>query len=182
MSHPLTLPFFHTPLSYRFKHPNSQHLVPYQSCFHFRSAPLCLSPMFYPSQCSFLYCMRLHNFYLSGFMLPSRLKCDSCTCPANMHRLTQTHIHTSMQPSFSFLAHFCLPLFSFALPRNLDSSASVLSQALQPQGLNWKKGRWVKRGETERQSESKSKRRRECKGRRTTSFAVPVLHSPWRME
>lgn len=111
--------------------------------------------------------MKLHNFsvYLA-----------SC-CPVGSNVTVvlalQTHIHTNMQPSFSFLARFCLLLFSFALPWSLDSSASVLSQASQPQGPSELKGRWVKGGETERQSESKRKRRREWKIR--TLFAVLVL-------
>ena len=43
------------------------------------------------------------------------------------------------------------------------------------------KGRWVKDGETERQSESK-KREEECKRRRTTSFTVLLLSSEQRRE
>lgn len=90
-------------------------------------------------------------------MLPSRLKCDSCTHPTNMH----THTHAC----YSILACFCRrPLFSFAPPWSLDSSASVLSQASQPQGpTEW-------RGDG-RKEEKQKDRRRERKDR-TTSFAA----------
>lgn len=105
--------------------------------------------------------MRLHNFcvYLAS-CCPVGWNVTVVLAPPT-HTDSHKHTYTSMQPSFSFLAYFCLSLFSFALPWSLDSSASVLSQASQPQGLNWMKGRWVKGGETERQSECKRKRRRE---------------------
>lgn len=102
-------------------------------------------------------------------MLPSRLKCDSCTCPTK---------HTHKDAALLQFISVCLPpapLLSSALPLSLDSAASVLSQASRPRGPGEWKGRWVKGGEAERQFESKRKRRGECKRRTAASFAVLVL-------
>lgn len=84
---------------------------------------------------------------------------------------TQTQTYTNTQPYFSFFARF-LPLALLLCTALEFGQLSLCAQwSLAAPGNNWMKGRWVKGGETERQSESKRKRRRVCKRRTTTSFA-----------
>ena len=96
------------------------------------------------------------------------------------HTCTDSHKRTAL---LQFLSAFLASPATLPLRWcwSLDSSAPVLSQASQPRGPKRMKGRWVKEGETERQSESK-KREEECKRRRTTSFTVLLLSSEWRRE
>lgn len=85
-------------------------------------------------------------------------------------------IHTQAQKPRSLPAWF---LSSFLLPSPLHCHGVWTAQPLcsvkprHPGDLNeWES--WVKGGETERRSESKRKRRRECEKGRTTLFPIPL--------
>lgn len=135
--------------------------------FHFWSALLCLYPLLLFLPVSPPYCMGMHNFAV--------YRASCCPVGWNVTVVLGTHTlkkkknpQTRSPPSVS-LPVFCLLLFSSALPPSLDSSASVLSQALQPQGrTEWREDGWKEeRGKDNQRAKEGG---RECK-RRTTSFA-----------
>lgn len=87
-------------------------------------------------------------------------------------------IHTQAQKPRSLPAWF---LSSFLLPSLLLCTAmefgqlSLCAQSSLATPGTWNEWEsWVKGGETERRSESKRKRRRECEKGRTTLFPIPL--------
>lgn len=92
------------------------------------------SSAFIPPSVVFIHCKQLHNSYVyPAWCCPTGWNVTVVFAPP-IH--TQAHKNHAAFPR-GFLAHFCFLLFSFALPWSLDSSASVLSQASPPRGLEW---------------------------------------------